>query len=1234
MEELRDVRRFVANALNNKGFLGWIYETGAGARPESTLETSLKEVEAADIYVGLFWKELGEITAREYLRAVSLRKPIFVYIRDKERVRSPELEAFLGREILDPRKGVTYSYFDDPVKLSDQVSEDIMDWLVRRHKEMTAEIDSARISRREIERLKAEVSRFEAASQEKLSRGTEIDILAQNLRRWFETLGYRFEKRDHWKQFFRWIINIPTRRGYERVVVHGVSREGELSDLKTLHEAVVHARADEGWLVANQRISQAVRDATRHGVNNLFCYTFDELLEVHADFTRYFDWLENEVKSRGISRLYVPIACTKKEYDPETKRQLGQSRYDQRNGWTDGYIDRWLDDPSKEHISILGEFGTGKTWVAIHYASKALQKYRESKDMGLKRPRIPILIPLRDYAKAVSVESLFSEFFFRKHEIPLPGYSAFEELNRIGKLLLIFDGFDEMASRVDRQSIINNFWELAKVVVPGSKVILTCRSEHFPEAKESRSLLSAELRASTAELSGEPPQFEILELEKFDKDQISRALSLRVSSDKVDRVMNLPQLLDLTRRPIMIDFVLEALPDIELGKPVDLSHVYLYAVRRKIESDIAARRTFTSLADKLYFLCELSWEMLSTERMSINYRLFPDRIRNLFGDSVKEQKDLDHWQYDMMGQSLLVRNSEGDYSPAHRSLLEFFTAYRFAAQLGVLAPDFTELAKEQSSVDGSAAPECYSWSKYFRRETRDGTVVPIVPLKEFKVEEFRELVESIGKLPFTRATIELMENMLSRHDTVDASLLAIIQKTRDKPSNETGMVGGNIATLLVNRNIDALKSRDLSGTKLQYADFGNADLTDCKLINCDLHYTKFRGSKLENVDMSGADLTGAQFAEMGGVNAIALCPGGSMFATGGGDTNLHVWDTATGTEVFTFRGHSAPIRAVCWSQDGKYLASADGETLLLWKLSSERAVAKVPLEATGTRIRRLIPMADKILCVSQTGTRLLQLRGDCVDFSSELRLPNSADASLVDEETLTVAFADTLGVIVEWNLSEGTELRRVNLRETSVGTMTYSATSGLLASCADLGVVEVVKFPEVRRILSLKAEGLPFGPTASDTIAMEFSPNGNLLAIGNSGGLLIIVDCVEGRRIHSQPAHTEAISAITFAQNGDLVISASRDRTIKFWDARPFVKARSESEKDRLPEWWLECKVRPSPGLVPNTGFLGCLRSIEQTLNCRGMIVHGCRGLDVAVNQAAGPPVSLREWLVRRGAVA
>ncbi len=62
--------------------------------------------------------------------------------------------------------------------------------------------------------------------------------------------------------------------------------------------------------------------------------------------------------------------------------------------------------------------------------------------------------------------------------------------------------------------------------------------------------------------------------------------------------------------------------------------------------------------------------------MSINYREFPDRIRRLFGAAVQEEKDLDHWHYDMIGQTILFRNAAGDYTSAHRSLLEFFVAYK------------------------------------------------------------------------------------------------------------------------------------------------------------------------------------------------------------------------------------------------------------------------------------------------------------------------------------------------------------------------------------------------------------------------------------------------------------------------------------------------------------------------------------------------------------------------------
>ena len=135
-----------------------------------------------------------------------LGKPCFVYIRDKNRQREKVLEDFLQTEVYDLRKGVTYDYFESAVKLGQQVADDIMAWLVRQHREMTAEIREARVSRDEIARLQAEVNRLQAASRERLPQGTAVDYLAQQMRAWFETLGYRFERHNkRAEDYFEWI---------------------------------------------------------------------------------------------------------------------------------------------------------------------------------------------------------------------------------------------------------------------------------------------------------------------------------------------------------------------------------------------------------------------------------------------------------------------------------------------------------------------------------------------------------------------------------------------------------------------------------------------------------------------------------------------------------------------------------------------------------------------------------------------------------------------------------------------------------------------------------------------------------------------------------------------------------------------------------------------------------------------------------------------------------------------
>lgn len=530
----------------------------------------------------------------------------------------------------------------------------------------------------------------------------------------------------------------------QRLLVRCVGGEITTFDVDALVDVLQHDPI-EGWLISDKRISA---DAFAHGDERVKVYRFADFIR-NVVWKTYFDALEAEFQSKQINKLSVRLNWHKQKINPDGKvaiQEVDDDLYE--------YVDGWLHERGQAHISLLGDFGTGKTWFCLNYAIRQKERY-------LQNPtdeRLPFFVRLRGFNKGFNLENFINDIVVSKYKLKFVGsaFDIIDELNRQGKLLFILDGFDEMSHQADREAILDDFWKLAGLVTENSKVILTSRMGYFRWAIESEEILGGRGRKQRQGVA-EAPRFETLCIDLFNDEQTHRALEVRSTREKADMLLKTPQLFELLRRPIMSEFVLDAIPEVETGRILDVTQVYLFAVRRKMKRDIGNEVTFTSLADKLYFLCEFSSAMIAHDLPCLHYRQFPDHLKNLFGEAMEDETVMDRWQHDMMNQTLLIRDDNGQYTPAHRSLTEFFAAYKLVAELGVLADEYLELAREQSHLKSDEAPRDYTWSDYFSRQRDErGQVLPITPLRKFRPVKF----EAHADFPSSKELTAIPSNAL------------------------------------------------------------------------------------------------------------------------------------------------------------------------------------------------------------------------------------------------------------------------------------------------------------------------------------------------------------------------------------------------------------------------------------------------------------------------------------------
>jgi WD40 repeat protein len=245
------------------------------------------------------------------------------------------------------------------------------------------------------------------------------------------------------------------------------------------------------------------------------------------------------------------------------------------------------------------------------------------------------------------------------------------------------------------------------------------------------------------------------------------------------------------------------------------------------------------------------------------------------------------------------------------------------------------------------------------------------------------------------------------------------------------------------------------------------------------------------------------------VRDLAFSPDGRTALSGSEDATLLVWDLASGKPIQRLAGHTGEVNSVAFSPDGRTaLSGSEDTTLLVWDLAS------------GKPIQRLAGHTGEV---------------NSVAFSPDGR------AALSASEDKTV---------ILWDLGTGVELRGFVGHTDAVTTVAFSP-DGRTALSGAGNTLTPSSSMDTSLILWDIATGRPIRRFLGHTQtvwAAAFSPDGHRALSGAADTKLLLWDLESGAQIRSFTDHTGDVFSVAFSPDGRTALSGSRDTRLGVWN--------------------------------------------------------------------------------------
>jgi DNA-directed RNA polymerase specialized sigma24 family protein len=614
------------------------------------------------------------------------------------------------------------------------------------------------------------------------------------------------------------------------------------SSIDSFHAKLVLVQKDFpsaiGTIVSASTFTDAIRShASSAGIHLVL---FRDLSAQLFDGHSYANGLIRELTSnkRYPMAVYVEPFI---DYDADTHGNLA-----------DQMISEWLDTPEWRQLTILGDVGTGKSFLARRIAFRLAEAFLKE---PLHKP-LPILIDLRNADRQFSLEGLILTHLATSG-LAQVSFDVFQYALLQGQLVLILDGFDEMASRVTPQVTTRNFHELARCVQGQGKILLTCRTHYFKSRTEEEDVI---LGGSLGEKSENVRElywdlisrkgFKIAYLRPFAIQQIEQYVKLvqptatREAMAKIHQTYNL---MELSQRPMLLEMIVKSLD--KLGDS-EINPATLYRVFTSAWIHRDQWRDVLSPNDKTAFLIGLARKLWQEEVDIIHHASLMDCIRNDLAARISNQQELAEVDNEIRTASFLTRNDAGFYGFAHKSYQEYFYAQFLAEQLNK--------GRVECLYTRRLSPEIITFLGHMIKNE------PIErALEEILITSYRPMISENAL-----ATLYgIRKNLLLSNARIGSRLIVPLPRGCHLEGAQLEQITLEGASLVranfSNANLSEamLANGNFSGCSFTAANLVNTNLVGASVRSADLRHTVLREANLERADVSSSVLDGADLTE-------------------------------------------------------------------------------------------------------------------------------------------------------------------------------------------------------------------------------------------------------------------------------------------------------------------------------------------------------------------------------------